>query len=307
MRNHYPAYSSLRYRREGGGSKIFTLKRQLVLVEISGGLGNQLFQLAAAEYLKKHGLNVLLDFRMNKISGTRENRIASIAEDFGFKSKEFGPVGFWVGKIPFFRRVLNLHMNRILVQENIEFHCPPIHNGPKSITYRGYWQTTQVAVSIKRKLTEYLGIGPSDLVPRIAVHVRRGDYLLGSNPSFHGVLHGEYYIESVKRLRDVYGFLPVMVFTDSPEIVKNEEWVKKIINLEFFNSSGDLSDFEEIAKSSGIVCSNSTFSWWASYISPSSAVTLPSQWQVGLELPTNLIQDAAIIVESSFVDSAKLD
>ena len=277
------------------------------MVEISGGLGNQLFQLAAAQYLKKQGLNVLLDFRMNQISGTRENHISSIAGDFGFRYKEFGPVGFGVGKIPFVRRALNFRTKRNLVQENVEFQSPPIHNGDKSITYRGYWQTTQVAVSIKRMLAEYLDIGPSDLVPRIALHVRRGDYLLGNNPGFHGVLRGEYYVESVKRLRDIHGFLPVVVFTDSPEIVRNEEWLKEITNLEFFNSFGDLSDFQEIAKSSGIVCSNSTFSWWAAYISPSTAVTLPSQWQVGLELPFNLIQDEAIIVESTFVGLSKLD
>jgi len=272
-----------------------------VAVEISGGFGNQLFQLAAAEFLRNHGLRVFLDFSVNQKNGARDNLISEIASRLSFPIQSLTPwqTVFW--KMPLLKRICGLRKSARIMKEEVEFLAPLVVFTNQRIIYRGYWQNANVAATVRERIAQYFRLSECGSVDRIALHVRRGDYLLGGNPSFHGVLTGEYYVAAVQAIRDVLGNLPVIVFTDSPKMVSEEAWVSEISHLDFAPSLGVIEDFTEIAISRAIICSNSTYSWWASYISNSDHIILPSKWQVNLELPEGLLQEKAKVVRALFV------
>ena len=270
-------------------------------LEISGGFGNQLFQLAAAEYLRSQGLRVYLDFSINQRNGVRDNLIGNIAIKLNFPIYELNGLQLFFRKIPVLRRALIMSKRVHLIKEDAEFLEPPVIITDKKIVYRGYWQNSKSAAHIKDLISNHFQINKYDFIPRIALHVRRGDYLINGNPNFHGVLSGEYYADAVRSVRDEIGNLPVVIFTDSPELVAREKWVTDLTDHTFADSQNVLEDFTGIANSRAIVCSNSTFSWWAAFTSKSETVVLPSKWQVGLSIPEGLKQENSKIVKASFV------
>jgi hypothetical protein len=276
-------------------------KSPKVSVEISGGFGNQLFQLAAAQYLRAHGVDSVLDFRINQRNRVRANLIESLAGELSFTVEKLKKWQKIFSKIPVLRRTVLLPRNIRVVREETEFLAPPLIHDNRKLVYRGYWQNVEVASFIKEYVSNYFQISKSNKIARIALHVRRGDYLQGGNPNFHGVLAGEYYVTAVETIRKELGDLPILVFTDSLEIVSKELWVKNLTNLSFAKNADDLEDFTEIAKSQAIVCSNSTFSWWAAYVSDASNIILPSKWQRKLNTPHGLLQANAKIVTALFV------
>ena len=56
----------------------------IAIVEISGGLGNQLFQLGAAQLLRRNYETVYLDFSANLINPKRKNEIMDLAKALDF-------------------------------------------------------------------------------------------------------------------------------------------------------------------------------------------------------------------------------
>lgn len=94
----------------------------------------------------------------------------------------------------------------------------------------------------------------------VAVHIRRGDYI-GSK---HDVCTDEYYLKAMKMFD-----LPKMIFTDDTDFCKR-------YNLPIFRGTV-LESFEAMASHHVVICSNSSFSWWASYVGKRLTVA-PKKW-----------------------------
>ena len=97
----------------------------------------------------------------------------------------------------------------------------------------------------------------------IAIHIRRGDYL--KHPNIYEILTHDYYREGIAFLKDSLGDLPVVLFSDnSADAITWSEMKSEIDflapDLGIYNS-GEVLRLMSLAR--GILCSNSTFSWWA--------------------------------------------
>jgi hypothetical protein len=112
----------------------------------------------------------------------------------------------------------------------------------------------------------------------IAVHVRRGDYRNHANQ--FGLLSLDYYKETLKKLQSNQTVTEVWIFSDEIEAtMKLEESFKKIKFR--YISKVDFSPAETLtlmSKSKNLVIANSTFSWWAGYLSEESCVYAPEKW-----------------------------
>lgn len=113
----------------------------------------------------------------------------------------------------------------------------------------------------------------------LSLHVRRGDYI--NIRHVLPVLHESYFIKTVERNFPEYD--KMFIFSDS------REWVEE--NLKFPNSVfvDGLADYEEMWLMSMCkhnIISNSSFSWWASYLNknPEKQVYSPDVW-FGREAP----------------------
>ncbi len=108
------------------------------------------------------------------------------------------------------------------------------------------------------------GITPID---QVAIHVRRGDYV--GNPFYVDLMATDYY----ERAMEEFPGEKFLVFSDDIEWCKTQQLFK---GCEF--SGGDeLTDFNRMAGCKGIIIANSSFSWWAAYLSQGRVVA-PLEW-----------------------------
>lgn len=104
-------------------------------------------------------------------------------------------------------------------------------------------------------------------INQVAIHVRRGDYV--GNPFYVNLMETPYY-------RDAMALFPdeeFLVFSD------DIEWCKKqpIFKHCDFSEGDEITDFNRMAGCKGIIMANSSFSWWASYLS-NGKVIAPKEW-----------------------------
>lgn len=119
----------------------------------------------------------------------------------------------------------------------------------------------------------------------IAVHIRRGDYI----KTIHNIrllrefkkCSLQYYKQGIKLLKKIYPNHDVVVCSDSPE------WVSDILNdldpeaklaPTIDNILPKYCDFCTLYLADGVVMSNSTYSWWASYLRNNRPIIAPSPW-----------------------------
>lgn len=115
----------------------------------------------------------------------------------------------------------------------------------------------------------------------VCVHIRRGDYLLPQN-SFLNVCSEQYYINGMRYIAERTQDPVFFVFSNNHEEL---EWIKNNYHFEYPVEYVDLGnpDFEELRlmyTCRHFVICNSTFSWWASYLSDnkSKIVAAPERW-----------------------------
>lgn len=100
-------------------------------------------------------------------------------------------------------------------------------------------------------------------VDQVAIHVRRTDYI-GSK---HEVCDLDYYMKAMA----IFNEKQAVIFTDDPDYCHDA-----FPGIPIFTGTV-LESFIAMASHKIIICSNSSFSWWASYIGNSVAI-VPKRW-----------------------------
>ncbi len=298
---------------------------------LTGGLGNQLFQMAAALSLAQE-TEIVLDVRSgNPRAGSHELAdLFSIFSGTGVsvdKMKRFpltSKVGGYVlrsstepkgiEKSKLHQRIVRiassiyfsiLKREFIAVRANVGVGYSKIKtNLRQSIYLFGYFQSYRWVEQeqIKDIMNSLTVQSPSDDyqvmvkeimdVHPIVMHIRRGDYAF--EPSF-GVLAQTYYEDSLEQIRNLGIKQEIWVFTDDPD------WANTITSARTFSgekirlvndltlSTGEI--FDLMRYGSAYVIANSSFSWWAAYLSrtKNAPVIAPKPWFIGLPEPESLI------------------
>jgi hypothetical protein len=155
-------------------------------------------------------------------------------------------------------------------------------NCPDQVNLSGYFQSYKYFENIEKKIRRDFTFLPdmNDRTPRkntLSIHVRRGDYLGIKNHL--PPMNIEYYSYA---LDFIGSFNHAIVFSDDIEWCKGQDLFK---NFEF--SQGDsYSDFRLMSKCDKHIIANSTFSWWAAWLSQADSVVCPAEW-FGPALPTH--------------------
>lgn len=129
-------------------------------------------------------------------------------------------------------------------------------------------------------------------VYKVAVHVRRGDYLLVSH--VHHVLPAEYYFNAIQHLTEKHQEKNIKLFVFSDDI----EWCKGVFGTDpFLNISDvfyitgerDYIEMQLLRKFDDYILANSTFSWWGAYLNEiheNVHAYMPYKWFEGEEKDT---------------------
>jgi hypothetical protein len=250
---------------------------------LMGGLGNQIFQYAAAlNFAKRNQIdNVYCDTTWleshQSVSGITARSYA--LEPFGAVCKAAtSPT-----RLPW----NSIEKGDIIADEYM------IH---------GYFQerqivTNEITALLLGKLLDHrvrwIESMPDILRPgySVMIHVRRGDYV--TNPTanaYHGVLKEEYY---QKAFEIVGKYKPTAVFvaTDDVEYVRNNLY-RYIPRGPYNVHVVDIDPVSTLALMTlcdAHIIANSSFSWWGARFSASSNVVYPKQWTVHGQAPQELV------------------
>lgn len=107
-------------------------------------------------------------------------------------------------------------------------------------------------------------------IDKVAIHVRRGDYV--GNAFYVDLFADDYYQRAMKELPNQ----KFLVFSDDIKWCKKQKIFK---DCEFSEGLTEEADLNLMASCTGHIISNSSFSWWAAYLSPNQGkVVAPLKW-----------------------------
>lgn len=145
----------------------------------------------------------------------------------------------------------------------------------------GYFQSKRYWAHCEEKVKRYLSwskVPPADLYnpenvkDRCAIHVRGQDYKELSD--YHFNLPKEYYEKAIEQS----GFKEFTVFTDDEEHAKNLlPDIPRIVGNRNDNAR-TIEDLFDMANFGGLIMANSSYSWWAAELGRKKKVFAPPQW-----------------------------
>lgn len=273
-----------------------------VYTRLMGGLGNQMFQYAAARgvAIRNHG-SVCLD---TSLLDTPHSELT--ARTFGLGAFEVSASIAHKSEVDRFTnrsgarglavriadRIRPMHHRRIVYEHSASFEKRILRARPP-VYLSGFWQSEKYFKDVadiirsdfrlRRPLppvaAQYMAEIKSGV--SVSVHVRRGDYAQGKTLAIHGLLPAEYYRDAFTRVSRTGEEATAFVFSD--EI----HWARKNIELgvetRFVDLQASDSEHAEIllmAECNHHVISNSTFGWWGAWLGEGEGtrIVAPQLW-----------------------------
>lgn len=280
------------------------------IVNITGGLGNQMFQYAFALALKHRYPNekILIDKQhyhslffkkfkgINLHNGFEINKIFPNASLPIAKAYDLVRISYWIPNY-----VLSRIGRKFLPKRKAEYIPPYSLNysfDEKAVDikgncyYEGYWQCPKYFDNIKDQIISTFQFPlPNNYNKKIlrdiesslsvGIHVRRGDYL--NEPEFRGICDINYYKEAILEIKENYPQCKFFIFSN------DFAWCREnLIPLfgdnafEFVTENKGVDSFWDMflmTRCKFLIIANSSFSWWGAYLNENvQKVYAPYPW-----------------------------
>ena len=277
----------------------------MIVVRLTGGLGNQLFQYAMGRYHSlRHSVELVLEdsFYIDPPADSTPRqydldkypivaRRSNAEERHAWRS--------YTGRISKrFRRFVDFPGPFIYVHERPGQFNSNVNELGDGIFLDGYWQSERYFPGIQASLyADFLPLLPmlsedtriSAIMKArqsISLHIRRGDYVsnIAAN-TIHGVCGLDYYDRAIRYMVERQTDPVFFIFSD------DMQWVKKnlVINyphvfVEHNSSTKAFQDLRLMSQCNHHILANSSFSWWGAWLNPSAEklIVRPRTWFVGL-------------------------
>lgn len=277
--------------------------RTVLAVRVMGGLGNQLFQLAAALHLRDAiGVPVVLDrqFYAQEWDSMDPRHFEFDELPHGFTVIRGRGSASRLRALPriVHRRLVTRGAPVILVDHAIGAAQAGDRSDPRTRAIAELAEhdpprfqsaaLARMSASSMRPLLEAripTALLPEQDAPYVGVHCRLGDYLDPQWRSRLGAVDPTSLIALGRTLSRRHGDLPIRVFTDSPEILRHLCPTSAVGPYEISSARSSWDALAEMARSQAFVMSNSTLSWWAGFIATTYRdedieVLTPHPWRV---------------------------
>ncbi len=304
-------------------------------VLLKGGLGNQLFQIAAGIY-SSNGKSVHLFSRF-----TLPRETNGQADSLFFRFPPEVSVNY-TESTKFERRVLAINLKLALLQNErikldlfrkiVEFAsdlifslrfkaCVKVFSGmgvgfceinvkPKNILLNGYFQAHQYPFEIEtykkmqsieiinqsQELKDWINL--ANVERPVIVHLRLSDYKMEKGI---GVLPSKYYEKALMQIQEMAQSRKIWVFSDEPAAV--DQFIKPPIDYGIRvigdNGLNPAETLELMRHGSAYVIANSTFSWWAAFLSYEKGcpTIMPAPWFQNMPSPEGIKPENWIEIE----------
>jgi hypothetical protein len=289
----------------------------MVIVQITGGLGNQLFMYAAGRRLSLHHRTPLkLDISAFEAYTLRSylldrfgvaQDIATPEEIAALKSRALAQTQQQGTRSWDIRSLLQLRSQAgrsavFSADDSLAgTYLPEILSTPPDVYLQGYWQSERYFKPIEQVIRDDLRfnneLSGENLalaqniasVDAVSLHIRRGDY--ASNPHLNrllGLLPLEYYQRASLAIAKALPSAHFFVFSDDPD------WAKDHLRLgrpaSFVAHNGPTAPHEDLRLMSLCrhhIVANSSLSWWGAWLCGNAAkiVIAPAQWFAQVPMP----------------------
>jgi len=273
----------------------------MIIVKLMGGLGNQMFQYAAARALSwRHGVALKLDLtfleseQVGNTPRTFELDHLCISAEKASRWEVCKMNG--CGTNTLFKACARLYQmaagSTCYREQNFNFD-PYVLTLPDNVYLEGYWQSENYFVEIKEIVRKELSVKEPltgknlDLadeirsVNAVSLHVRRGDYVHDAKTCMmHGVCDREYYQRAEDRITQTLKTPHFFIFSDDPEWVVDNIKPRHPARYICHNSGEPYEDLRLMSLCRHHVIANSSFSWWGAWLSndPDKLVIAPDRW-----------------------------
>lgn len=287
----------------------------MIITHLIGGLGNQMFQYAAARTLSiKLGAELRLDissFANYKLhQGFELQRIFNCVSEVASKEDIYDILGwqsFLVIKRVLLRPKMAAFRSKKLVIEPHFQYWAGINNLVKDNYLEGYWQSEKYFIDAEKQIrkdfvfklpmqNENINLAKKiSHVEAVSLHVRRGDYANNSqNVAIHGLCSIEYYQAAIAYIAERVNNPHFFVFSD------DIAWVKSQIKFDFPHQYVDYNHGEESYNDMNLmslckhnIIANSSFSWWGAWlnVNDEKIIIAPKKWFASETLTHDLISE----------------
>jgi Glycosyl transferase family 11 len=251
-----------------------------MIVQLNGGLGNQLFQYAFGRALSSEHKVPLFFNKSDLDCGRRHYALDSFNVSVKFKAP---------GAITHFRET----------QFNYD---PQVHTADTNAYFVGYWQTEKyfhtMATTLRQEITLKTQVSTKTaevgrqilLSPESTfVHVRRSDYLTPHTSAYHGNLTMDYYLSAMKYINDeTTSVANYFVFSDDPSWCRQNFPDCQIVDHNL-GKGEEVEDLYLMSLCKNAIIANSSFSWWGAWLGdtkPDRICIGPKKWFSGANLNT---------------------
>ena len=275
---------------------LFTKKKHII--EIGGGLGNQMFKYAFYLQFKKHFPETCIDISSYKNTETHNG--FELEKIFNLKPNycnEVDLINIWdknkslLNKI---KRKINGYKPSVYSEHEYDYRFKSdIFNYKKPIYLEGCWLSEKYFEKITDEVRNVFSFQPFDdeknikiksLIENnqsVSIHIRKGDY--ENNEIYSGICTLNYYKNAVKYIKEKISNPLFIIFSDDSNSILQEFSFLNIDEFLIVNwniGENSYKDMQLMSLCKHNIIAHSTFSWWGAWLNKNidKIVISPTKW-----------------------------
>lgn len=269
----------------------------MIIVELNGGLGNQMFQYALYLKLKSLGRDAYIDDEIfvNKLNNVKALKIFDVFDleyDLCDKKTREKMADVSIDAISRIRRKFfgkRSHIETYYHEDDLDNnYCDKVLEFDDKYL-EGNWQSERYFNDIREDILKHYTFNINDSqidkylnsmnsCNSVSIHIRRGDYV--GNSLYESICTDEYYKNSIEYIKKHIEDPVFYIFSDDLEYVKRKYQGKEFVFVEGF--SGDKSHYDMflMSKCRHNIVANSSFSWWGAWLNTytDKIILCPEKW-----------------------------
>lgn len=269
---------------------------KLVVIQLSGGMGNQMFQYALYLQLKALGKNVKID-DVTEYEGRNARPIRLSVFDARYVTSTETEMkcltDSYLDLASKIRRKLTGRKTAEYMEKSPVFDASVLNKDRAYLV--GWWQSEKYFKNIKeevRKAFTFKAIDLSEDMRKyedamknsnsVCVHIRRGDYL-EVDEVYGGICTEAYYEKAMEKMRQDLQDCHFFIFTNDTPWAKEHMSGSDVTVVEGNDEDAGYMDMYLMTQCKHYILANSSFSWWGCYLNPSKdkKVIAPRIWANG--------------------------